>query len=213
MNISNWLNLLFNQILATTWLEWVAVGFGVGEVLLARKNKVALYPVGIISILASAFLLIEAKLYAETVLSMYYLVMSIYGWLMWKSRSKSSANYITKSAKPEVLVTFSIAIFGWVFLYLVLKRFTDSDVPIMDSFVSATAWAGMWLLAKRKLENWIWLNVSNLVAIPLLFHKNLVMFALLTVFLFVIAIYGYLDWKKILRKRSESLSSPVNSSL
>ncbi|HEX7366413.1 MAG TPA: nicotinamide riboside transporter PnuC [Pelobium sp.] len=213
MNISNWLNLLFNQILATTWLEWVAVGFGVGEVLLARKNKVALYPVGIISILASAFLLIEAKLYAETVLSMYYLVMSIYGWLMWKSRSKSSANYITKSAKPEVLVTFSIAIFGWVFLYLVLKRFTDSDVPIMDSFVSATAWAGMWLLAKRKLENWIWLNVSNLVAIPLLFHKNLVMFALLTVFLFVIAIFGYLDWKKILIKRSEALSSPVNSSL
>jgi len=60
----------------------------------------------------------------------------------------------------------------------------------------------MWLLANRKLENWIWLNISNLVAIPLLFHKNLAMFALLTIFLFVIAIFGYLDWKKILKKET-----------
>lgn len=204
MNISEWFNLLVGQVLATSLLEWFAVLFGIGEVLLARKNKVALYPVGIISILTSAFLLVEAKLYAETALSMYYLVMSIYGWVMWKSRSKSGANLITKSSKNEIWIAFSIAFFGWGFLYLVLKHFTDSDVPIMDSFVSGTAWAGMWLLAKRKLENWIWLNVSNLVAIPLLFHKNLAMFALLTVFLFIIAIFGYLDWKKILDGKSKT---------
>ena len=59
----------------------------------------------------------------------------------------------------------------------------------------------MWLLTRRKLENWIWLNISNLVAIPLLFHKQLPMFALLTLFLFVIAIFGYIDWKKILKHK------------
>lgn len=208
MNFSEWVNLLGTQILATSWLEWVAVLFGVGEVLLARKNKVLLYPVGIISILTSAFLLLDAKLYAETLLSMYYLVMSIYGWAMWKSRSQSAANSITKSSRSEVKITFSIAIFGWVFLYLVLKNYTDSDVPIMDAFVSSTAWAGMWLLAKRKLENWIWLNISNAVAIPLLFHKNLVMFALLTVFLFIVAVFGYLDWKKILKENAEADLKP-----
>ncbi len=204
MNVSEWFSLLVTQVLATSWLEWVAVLFGVGEVLLARKNKVLLYPVGIVSILTSAFLLIDAKLYAETLLSMYYLVMSFYGWAMWKSRSQSAANSITKSTKKEVRITFSIAILGWGFLYLVLKNFTDSDVPIMDAFVSSTAWAGMWLLTKRKLENWIWLNISNLVAIPLLFHKNLVMFALLTVFLFVVAIFGYLDWKRILNQNQKN---------
>nr|WP_294897465.1 nicotinamide riboside transporter PnuC [uncultured Pedobacter sp.] len=202
MNIAEWFNLLVKQVVATSWLEWVAVLSGVGEVLLARKNKVLLYPVGILSILASSFLLIEAKLYAETVLNLYYLVMSIYGWMIWKSRSESGASSISKSSKQEVAITLSIAILGWGFLYLVLKHFTDSDVPIMDAFVSSTAWAGMWLLAKRKLENWVWLNVSNLVAIPLLFHKNLAMFALLTVFLFVIAIFGYLDWKKILNQET-----------
>nr|WP_290938320.1 nicotinamide mononucleotide transporter family protein [Haliscomenobacter sp.] len=81
-------------------------------------------------------------------------------------------------------------------LYWVLHTYTDSDVSLLDAFVSSTAWAGMWLLAKRKLENWVWLNVSNLVAIPLLLYKELLMFSILTLFLFVVAIFGYLDWKK-----------------
>lgn len=200
MNITDWFNLLGEQLKATDFLEWIAVSFGVAEVLLARKNKIWLYPVGIISIITASFLLIEAKLYAETALNTYYLVMSIYGWAIWNSKNISGASNITKSSKNEFLITLAIAILGWAFLYFILKKFTDSDVPIMDSFVSSTAWAGMWLLAKRKLENWIWLNISNIVAIPLLFHKHLAMFALLTIFLFIIAIFGYFDWKKIIKK-------------
>ncbi|MBK0383011.1 nicotinamide mononucleotide transporter [Pedobacter sp. SD-b] len=200
MNITEWFNLLSEQFKGTSALEWIAVLTGIAEVLLAKKNKVLLYPVGIISILTSSYLLIETKLYAETALNTYYLVMSVYGWAMWETRNNAGASKITKSNQKEFIVTLAIAIFGWGFLYLVLKKFTDSDVPIMDAFVSSTAWAGMWLLAKRKLENWIWLNISNLVAIPLLFHKHLAMFALLTVFLFVIAIFGYIDWQKIIKQ-------------
>jgi nicotinamide mononucleotide transporter len=69
-------------------------------------------------------------------------------------------------------------------------------VPVWDAFVSSTAWAGMWLLARRKMENWVFLNISNLFAIPLLFYKKLPMFAALTVFLFVVAIFGYFEWKR-----------------
>lgn len=196
MELSTQLDLLYGQIKATSLLEWIAVGFGVTEVLLARKNKVLLYPAGIIGILCSGFLLIDAKLYAETLLSGYYLVMSVYGWAMWKNRSQSGANRISRSTASDQKITWIIAIGGYAFLYLMLTNFTDSDVPIMDAFVSATAWAGMWLLAKRKLENWIWLNISNIVAIPLLYHKQLILFSLLTLFLFVVAIFGYFDWKK-----------------
>jgi len=196
MEFSTQLDLLFTQIKATSLLEWIAVAFGVSEVLLARKNKILLYPAGIIGILCSGFLLIDAKLYAETLLSCYYLIMSVYGWTMWKSRAKSDASRISRSTGSDQKITWMIAIGGYVFLYLMLTNFTDSDVPIMDAFVSSTAWAGMWLLTKRKLENWIWLNVSNLVAIPLLFHKNLILFSILTLFLFVVAVFGYFDWKK-----------------
>lgn len=190
------LDLLWQQIQATSLLEWIAVGFGVTEVLLARKNNVWLYPTGILGILCSLFLLIDAKLYAETLLHGYYLVMSAFGWAMWKNKSNSGAGKISKSNHKEQIITWMIAGIGWVVLYFVLDNFTDSDVPIIDAFISSTAWAGMWLLAKRKLENWIWLNLSNLVAIPLLFHKQLILISFLTIFLFVVAIFGYIDWKK-----------------
>ncbi|UZD23064.1 nicotinamide riboside transporter PnuC [Algoriphagus halophytocola] len=200
MDFVNGLHLLTEQIKATSLLEWCAVAFGVTEVLLARKNNVLLYPAGIIGILCSGFLLVDAKLYAETLLHAYYLIMSIYGWAMWKNRSADGAPRITRSSQNEQLITWSIALLGWGVLYLMLENFTDSDVPVVDAFVSSTAWAGMWLLAKRKVENWIWLNVSNLVAIPLLFHKQLILISLLTIFLFVVAIFGYLDWNKQLKK-------------
>lgn len=199
--------LLLEQIQNTSLLEWTAVAFGVSEVLLARKNSIWLYPTGIISILCGSILLLESKLYAETLLHGYYLVMSIYGWANWKNRSRSGASRITKSDSKDQTITFGIAVFGWGFLYFMLTRFTDSDVPVIDAFVSSTAWAGMWLLAKRKLENWIWLNTSNLVAIPLLYSKQLYMFSLLTLFLFVVAIFGYLDWKKELKNQNEKLQA------
>lgn len=192
--------LLVKQVDQTSVLEWTAVVFGVAEVLLARKNKIWLYPTGIISILCSTFLLFQSRLYAETLLQGYYLLMSVYGWVNWKSRAASGASRITRSTAREKWVTWGIAGFGWILLFLILNYFTDSDVPVVDAFVTSTAWAGMWLLAKRKLENWIWLNVSNLVAIPLLLYKGLFMFSLLTLFLFVIAILGYLDWRKELYK-------------
>lgn len=190
--------LLIEQIRKTSVLEWTAVAFGVSQVLLARKNNILLYPTGIISVCCASILLFQSSLYAETLLQGYYLLMSIYGWANWQSRSASGASKITRSSSREKWITWAIAGVGWGLLYWILRTYTDSDVSGVDAFVSSTAWAGMWLLAKRKLENWIWLNVSNLVAIPLLLYKQLLMFSILTLILFVVAIFGYLDWKKTL---------------
>lgn len=195
--------LLVQQIRQTSVLEWIAVVFGVSQVLLARKNNIWLYPTGIISVICSVVLFFQSKLYAETLLQGYYLLMSIYGWANWNNRSATGASQITLSKQREKWITWGIALLGWGLLYIVLSKFTDSDVPILDAFVSSTAWAGMWLLAKRKLENWIWLNVSNLVAIPLLLYKQLYLFSILTLVLFVVAIFGYLDWKKTLDASNE----------
>lgn len=200
MDIHNWLLLFINQIKQTGWLEWLAVGFGVAEVLLAKRNKVWLYPAGIVSIILSMYLLQSAKLYAEMLLNVYYLVMSVYGWAVWKTKKEAGNQQVSWTSRRELFIALAISGMGFVFLCLVLRHFTDSDVPYMDAFVSATAWAGMWLLAKRKIENWIFLNISNMVAIPLLLHKQLAMFAVLTLFLFIVAIFGFLDWKKIYRQ-------------
>jgi nicotinamide mononucleotide transporter len=195
--MQHWIELFTEQVKATSWLEWAAVILGVAEVLLARANKVWLYPTGIAATLISIYLLLNAMLYAECLLSLYYVVMSVYGWYHWIKKRHLPAVKVSFANKREWIITLLIVFGGWGVLYVILVKFTPSTVPIWDSWVSSTAWAGMWLLARRKVENWVLLNVSNLFAIPLLYHKNLAMFALLTLILFIVAVFGYFDWRKI----------------
>jgi nicotinamide mononucleotide transporter len=190
------LNLFIEQIKETTWVQWLAVALGVAEVLLARSNNIWLYPTGILATALSILLLMEAQLYAESALNVYYVVMSIYGWIYWVKKRDLPPVKITFSNRNEWIISLTISLGGWAVLYILLKNFTPSNVPVWDAFVSSTAWAGMWLLARRKVENWILLNVSNLFAVPLLFYKKLPMFAVLTVFLFVVAVFGYFEWRK-----------------
>ncbi|MDE3184053.1 MAG: nicotinamide riboside transporter PnuC [Bacteroidota bacterium] len=209
MSVSHWINLFLQQFRETSWIEWLAVAFGVAEVLFAKANKVALYPAGIIGTLLSIYLFVNSGLYAESLLNLYYVIMSMYGWWYWIKKKNLPPVQITYANKKEWMTVLSIVVGGFIVLYLVLKNFTPSTVPFWDAFVSATAWAGMWLLAKRKIENWILLNISNAVAIPLLFYKHLLLYAALTIFLFVVAVQGYLKWRKILKKENTFVTNPI----
>jgi len=186
----------------TTWQEWLGVFFSVFQVLLARKNNSNNYLFGIAGISLTLYVMIQSKLYAEFTLNLYYLVMSIYGWLYWKFGKRKSETTISETTKNEKLITVGIVLGTFGVFYFFLTNFTDSDVPILDSLVSAFAWAGMWLMARRKIENWVLLNISNIIAIPLLIHKGLYLYAVLTAFLFIVAISGYLEWRKIIKTKS-----------
>ncbi len=199
MDTGQWFTVLVEEIKNTSVLEYLGVGFGVAQVLLAKANKVWLYPTGIISVLISIYIFFGAKLYAEAALNLYYFIMSVYGWWLWAYKRGKKPLQITKAGKKDWQVTIAIVVISFCLLWAILALFTDSDVPVFDAWVSATAWAGMWLLAKRKLENWVLLNISNAFAIPLLFHKNLPLYALLTIFLFIFAIQGYLNWEKLIK--------------
>ena len=191
---------------AISILEIVAVAFSVTEVLLSYRNNILLYPSGIIACSLSIFLMSRAGLYAESVLSVYYLVMSIYGWHKWTQRIKNADHLPISSCSPrDWRIVAGICIVAFAVLFFALTTFTDSTVPFLDAFVSATAWAGMWLLAKRKIENWVLLNISNIVAIPLLFYKHLPLVALLTTFLFIVAVMGYFRWKKLMEEEQRTI--------
>jgi nicotinamide mononucleotide transporter len=211
MHLSYWLHLFTQQLNETTLWEWAAVLLGVAEVLLAKVNNIWLYPTGIAGTLISIYILLIAGLYAESALNIYYVVMSIYGWLYWVKKQDTPLVKITWATQKEWIVTILIVFAGWVLLYLILKHFTTSNVPAWDAWVSSTAWAGMWLLAKRKLENWILLNISNLFAIPLLCYKKLIMFAVLTMFLFIVAFFGFFDWLAIWKKEESEKKALIIS--
>lgn len=219
--LKDWSSDFLFQLTQTSLLEWFGVGFAVIQVLLAKANRVLLYPFGIASVIITIYVLALAGLYAEVLLNVYYLVMSIYGWVHWM-RGRAEASAVTDkdasdrstsatlvvvaySNRREWLITMAIVLLGTPLLYYALVGFTDSTVPLWDAWVTSTAWAGMWLLARRRIENWILLNISNAFAIPLLAYKDLQLYALLTVFLFIIAVLGYLDWQKLIRDRHEQL--------
>ena len=202
MALHEWMTMCLQQIKETDAIQWLAVGLGIAEVLLAKANKIALYPVGISSTVLSVYILFVAGLYAECFLNGYYIVMGFYGWWYWYKKSYGTPIPITYCDKKDWLVVAAITTIGFILMSLILKRFTNSTVPIWDAWVSATAWAGMWLLSKRKIENWVLLNISNLFAIPLLIYKQLPLFAALTLFLFVVAIFGFVDWRRIITKQN-----------
>lgn len=186
------------QLMQTTVVEAIAVIFGVASVILANRNNVWLYPTGIISTGLYLYIMSSVGLYAETLLNGYYLVMSIYGWIRWNlNRENKKASAISYCDAREWIIAMSIVVLGFVLLYFTLSKYTDSTVPVADAVVSAFAWAGMWLLAKHKVENWIFLNVSNFIAIPLLIYKGIPLTALLTVILFTVAVFGYIRWRKL----------------
>jgi nicotinamide mononucleotide transporter len=213
MDLKDWYLIFQQQIIDTHLIEWLAVGFGVSEVFLAKRNNIWLYPTGIIGIVLSMYILLNVKLYAEMLLHVYYLIMSIYGWIAWRKRGSIKIVDITWTSPKELKIALMISTGGFLLLYLFLRHFTDSDVPVWDAFISSTAWAGMWLLTRRKIENWIFLNISNLFAIPLLIHKKLPMFAVLTSILFVVAIFGFLDWKRILQRKTTSSPNSEEANL
>lgn len=198
MQLQNWWHLFIQQVAETDWLQWLAVLLSVAEVLYAKANKILLYPVGILATLLSAYILYTAGLFAECLLNGYYVVMSVYGWWFWIKKKGLAPVRVSRCSRSEWMMVGLIVAVSWLLLSFLLKNYTSSNVPVTDAWVSATAWAGMWLLAKRKIENWVLLNISNAFAIPLLLYKQLPLFAGLTLFLFVVAIQGYYQWKKMI---------------
>ena len=202
---------ILQEIKATQSLEWIAALFGVISVLFAQRNHILLYPSGLISTAIYAYLWSrkEAGLYAEALLNLYYFVMTVYGWWFWQKGTKQKQQVpISTCNRSDQLRVLVIVLLLWLVLYALLLQ-TNSTVPIWDSLVSALACAGMWLLAKRKIENWLLLNASNFIAIPLFVYKGYYVTMLLTVILFVVAIFGYLHWRTLYNRSATSASSKI----
>ncbi len=190
-----------------TLLEALGALLGVFQVLLSRANKVSNYLFGIAGILIGLYIYYHARLYADILLNLYYLVMSVYGWFFWKFGNKSHQAPISKTSTKELYKALGIALICFCGLTYWLSHHTDSDVVIWDALVSAFAWSGMWLMAKRKIENWIFLSLSNCIAIPLLLYKELYWYTGLTLFLLIVGISGYFNWKALHLKNLEDGST------
>jgi nicotinamide mononucleotide transporter len=202
MILSNIYDLLIGNIRSESPVEFVAVFFGLVSVLYERKGNILVFPTGIISVLIYVYICFHAKLYADMMINGYYFIMSIYGWHYWLRRDKTNQNTpITWCDKSEIKKYFLIFTISFILLYIILKYFTDSDVPVMDSLTTSVFVSGMILLARKKIENWIAWIIGNFIAIPLFFYKGLVLTSLQFLVFFILAISGYYMWKKLLHQQ------------
>lgn len=204
MDFNAFFEVFWQNVLSSTWLEAVAVIFGLLSVWYAKKENILVYPTGIISVLIYVYICLKFGLYADMGINAFYFVMSVFGWYKW-TRKDQGDHYIpiTKNGlKGHLISVFGTIVFFFILRY-VLTNFTDSTVPNWDSATTAIFLVGMWLMALKKIENWVFWIIGDLISIPLYFHKGLLLTSFqFTVFL-IIAVMGYVEWRKKLIAKSD----------
>lgn len=180
-------------------LEVIAVLFGLASALFSWRNSIWVYPTGIISTAIFVHLLWQWGLLGDLIIQGYYFVMSIYGWYIWTRKvAPDTFTPITKASKKEHLVALIIGIAsltGVFIVYTVFDKWT-SWTAYVDTLTTAIFFGGMWLLAKRKVENWLYLLVGNIISVPLYFVKGYTLSSMLYLIFIAISILGYITWKK-----------------
>jgi nicotinamide mononucleotide transporter len=198
------LQTLWHDLAATTLLEYFAVIFGVLSVWFASRENIWVYPTGIINVALYVYLFITAKLYAQSLVQVYYIAMSIYGWYNWVHHpSAEGSTSITRLDRKGWMITTALTLIGTVILYFALRKYTDSPVPFLDSFTTSIFFITMWLMAIKKAENWIGWIVGDLILIPLSISQHLAFTSIQYLVFFAIAVSGWIEWnKKIKNARS-----------
>jgi nicotinamide mononucleotide transporter len=189
-------------------LEIIAVVFGFLSVLFSKKDNILVFPTGIVSTLIFVYILYQYSLLGDMMINAYYFIMSIYGWYLWSQKVDDSHFIpIKKATKKENKQSIFIFIGTAVFVCIVYEVFNKWDgwVTYMDVITTGIFFVGMWLMAKKRLENWIYWVIGDLISVPLYFYKGLTFTSFQYILFTIIAVYGFIEWKKNLDKPKTSL--------
>ncbi len=203
--MNEFFGLLLENILNSSWLEIVAVIFGLLSVWYAKKASILVYPTGIISVLIYVYICFFAKLYADMGINGVYFIMSIYGWIMWTRKTGGQQKRpISICKKKDHWINIAVFLFFFISLSYVLKNYTDSNVPLWDSLTTALFIVAMLLMALKRVENWIIWIIGDVISIPLYYYKGLVFTSLQFTIFLILAILGYIEWYRIYKKEHEA---------
>lgn len=188
-------------------LEIIAVIFGFLSVWFSKQENILVYPTGIISTLIFVYLLWQWGLLGDMMINAYYFAMSIYGWYIW-TRKVDAIHFtpVTTMTKREHLIAVLLFIGTLLFVfgvYSFFDKWTDWTA-YLDTFTTAVFFVGMFLMARKKLENWIFWIIGDLISVPLYFYKGLTLTSFQYFLFTIIAFYGYFAWKKSLNKNLQT---------
>jgi nicotinamide mononucleotide transporter len=198
-------------------LEFIAVIGGIVSVWFSWKENILVYPIGLINTVLYIYLSVKGHLFGEASVNIYYTVMSIYGWILWAKKDKQNHEtvlHVSYSTRKEWLgqIVFFLAFYLVIFGCLTwLKRsFAPGAIPWADAFASATAYTGMWLMARKKMESWYWWFATNIASMPLWFVKGYVFTSVQFFVLLLLNVGGFLAWRQ---KAIENVSNNRNTEM
>ena len=194
------------EFIAKHWLDIVTTVLGLAYILLEYRASVWMWLVGFMMQALGIVLYYQKGLYADCGMEFYYLAMTVYGYCKWVRGSVGENNHapmpIRHFPKKMILPWLGIIVAVWFVIYLILTNFTNSNVPIADSFTTALSIIGIWALAHKYLEQWfIWIAV-DVVTCGLYFYKDIPFKASLYALYVVIAVFGYFKWKKLMMAKA-----------
>lgn len=186
-------------------LELLGTAVGIIYLWLEYRASIYLWIAGIIMPAIYIFIYYDAGLYADFGINIYYLLIALYGWIVWKTgftlsgKKKKSGelpiSHAPKRAWPRIVAAYIAA---QLFITYILINYTDSTVPIADSFTTALSIIGMWMLARKYIEQWWVWCIVDVASSALYIHKELYFTAALYAVYAIIAIFGYRKWKKMM---------------
>ena len=184
-------------------LEFLAFSFGIISVIYAKKENILVYPTGIICTVITVYLLYKAQYFGDMMMNIYYSLMSIYGWWNW-SRIENDKYLlkITRFSKNDLGLTVFLFLLTVTITYAVYTfNLTEIKIPnYIDMFTSGIFFTAMWLMANKKLESWIFWIIGDIITVPLYAYRGLGMLSLQYIIFTILAIQGYLEWKKHLSR-------------
>jgi nicotinamide mononucleotide transporter len=202
---------IYTGLVQTTWIEAIAVIAGVVSVWYSRKENILVYPTGLLNTTIYIYLSTKGHLLGEASVNIYYTIMSLYGWYLWTRIDPNQKTPILKITKSSLKdwrnqCLFFIGFYLVIYFSLVLlkKEFAPEAIPWADALASASAYTGMWLMAKKKLESWIWWIVTNIASIPLYFIKGYAFTSVQFIILLILAIAGWKSWSDKIKQGQDA---------
>lgn len=184
-------------------LEAIAFVFGIASVIYAKKENILVYPIGLVATIITVYLFLHDELMGDMMMNFYYSVMSIYGWWNW-SRKKGDAYIvpISRTSTKEKWIGFAMFIGTMIVTYWVYKAYGTviNSSNYIDIFTSGVFFTAMWFMANKKIENWTLWIFADIITVPLYAYRGWGMFSLQYLIFTLLAIQGYIQWKKSLAR-------------
>ena len=189
-------------------LEGIEVVMGFLSVWFAKKDKIEVYPTGMISTAIYVYLLLKAGLMGDFLINAYYFIMSIYGWIFWTQQKEGvvlhQIDRMNRSEKKWSVFLFILSMLFVGGVYGLLGKWNSWTAPV-DTFTTALFFVGMWLMARRKIAHWIFWIVGDVISIPLYLYKGLALTSFQYLIFTIIAIFGFIEWKKVYNSNRQTV--------